>query len=351
MPMKDYRTIVVGTDGSTLAEPTVGRAAWLAKHNDADLVIICAYAQMSRRTEAKNIATLGGDTRTGQVLGARCRVHGLGRCHVRVASAERATVTAALLIDGDPVHGAGPHRRRTPRGPHRARRGPQPHPRGSGPRLDRDRSGQARLVRRAHRPTGQRCRRIGGPGGRRPGMTRPAASHRHARPGGALVLDDRAPALNRRAAGARPETLNWRARSSPVQHRLRLVSAPSPHAEMPQRGRHRPVLLRQERAEIVPGQNASVQPFLVSSVLPVRGPVQPKQRLSISASRWRHTDFRRRDDAAPIREHHIDSRFGQRRRVDVRHAGCRRTPPALAVGRTGSARCTREHPTQRNRSR
>src|SRR6478735_10235661 len=69
MPMKDYRTIVVGTDGSSLGEPTVGRAAWLAKHDDADLVIVCAYAQLSRRDEAKNVATLGGDSRIGQVLG------------------------------------------------------------------------------------------------------------------------------------------------------------------------------------------------------------------------------------------------------------------------------------------
>jgi nucleotide-binding universal stress UspA family protein len=101
MPMKDYRTIVVGTDGSSLAEPTVGRAAWLAKHNDADLVIVCAYAQMSRRTEAKNIATLGGDTRTGQVLGREAASVALADA-MRVASAEGATVAAALLIDGDP---------------------------------------------------------------------------------------------------------------------------------------------------------------------------------------------------------------------------------------------------------
>ena len=52
--MKDYRTIVVGTDGSSLAAPTVGRAAWLAKHDDADLVIVCAYSQLSRRAEAMN---------------------------------------------------------------------------------------------------------------------------------------------------------------------------------------------------------------------------------------------------------------------------------------------------------
>lgn len=101
MPMKDYRTIVVGTDGSPLADPTVGRAAWLAKHNDADLVIVCAYAQMSRRTEAKNIVTLGGDTRSGQVLGREAASTALAEA-MRVASTEGATVTAALLVDGDP---------------------------------------------------------------------------------------------------------------------------------------------------------------------------------------------------------------------------------------------------------
>lgn len=99
--MKDYRTIVVGTDGSALAEPTVGRAAWLAKHDDADLIIVCAYAQMSRRADAKNIATLGGDSRTGQVLGREAASTALAEA-MRTATAEGATVAAALLIDGDP---------------------------------------------------------------------------------------------------------------------------------------------------------------------------------------------------------------------------------------------------------
>lgn len=100
MTMKDYRTIVVGTDGSSLAGPTVGRAAWLAKYDDADLVIVCAYAQLPRRTEAKNVATLGGDSRTGQVLGRDAASLALSEA-MRIASAENATVTAALLIDGD----------------------------------------------------------------------------------------------------------------------------------------------------------------------------------------------------------------------------------------------------------
>ena len=102
MTMKDYRTIVVGTDGSSLAEPTVGRAAWLAKHDDANLVIVCAYARLSRRNEAKNIATLGGDARIGQVLGRGAAGLALSEA-MQVAAAEGATVTAALLIDGEPA--------------------------------------------------------------------------------------------------------------------------------------------------------------------------------------------------------------------------------------------------------
>lgn len=95
-----YGTIVVGTDGSALAEPTVGRAAWLAKHDDADLVIVCAYSTLSRRDEAKNVATLGGDSRTGQVLGRTAAGQALSAA-VQVAADEGATVTGALLVDGE----------------------------------------------------------------------------------------------------------------------------------------------------------------------------------------------------------------------------------------------------------
>lgn len=102
MTIKDYRTIVVGTDGSSLAGPTVGRAARLAQHDDADLVIVCAFAQLPRRTEAKNVATLGGDTRGGQVLGRDAAGVALADA-MKVASAAGATVTAALLIDGEPA--------------------------------------------------------------------------------------------------------------------------------------------------------------------------------------------------------------------------------------------------------
>jgi nucleotide-binding universal stress UspA family protein len=102
MSMRDYRTIVVGTDGSSLAGPTIARAASLAAHDDADLVIVCAYARMSRRVEAKNVATLGGDTRTGQVMGREAANVAMSQA-MTIAADHGATVTAALLVDGDPA--------------------------------------------------------------------------------------------------------------------------------------------------------------------------------------------------------------------------------------------------------
>ena len=100
MSMTDYNVVVVGTDGSRLAEPTVTRAAWLAKREDADLVIVCAYSALSRRAEAKNVATLGGDTRGGEVLGRGVAGEAISRA-VAVAAKEGATVAAALLVEGD----------------------------------------------------------------------------------------------------------------------------------------------------------------------------------------------------------------------------------------------------------
>jgi nucleotide-binding universal stress UspA family protein len=100
--MYDYRTIVVGTDGSHLAEPTVARAAWLAAHADADLVIVCAYSELSRRQEARNVATVGGDTRIGQVLG-RAAADGALSVATAIAREQGATVSAALLVDGEPA--------------------------------------------------------------------------------------------------------------------------------------------------------------------------------------------------------------------------------------------------------
>ena len=82
--------------------PTVvARAAWLAVRDDADLVIVCAFAQLPRRAEAMNVATLGGDPRIGQVLGRDAAGRALEYA-MTTAREEGATVSAALLVDGEP---------------------------------------------------------------------------------------------------------------------------------------------------------------------------------------------------------------------------------------------------------
>ncbi|MDQ2748270.1 MAG: universal stress protein [Actinomycetota bacterium] len=100
--MYDYRTIVVGTDGSDLAAPTVARAAWLAAHDDANLVVVCAYSDLSRRQEARNVATIGGDTRVGQTLGRLAATEALADA-VALAQQQKATISAALLVDAEPT--------------------------------------------------------------------------------------------------------------------------------------------------------------------------------------------------------------------------------------------------------
>src|SRR5919205_1580855 len=101
--MYGYKTIVVGTDGSALATPTVARAAWLAAHDDADLVIVCAYSALSRRQEARNPAPLGGDTRIGQVPGRNAASAAIAAA-VAVAQEQSATISAALLVDAEPAN-------------------------------------------------------------------------------------------------------------------------------------------------------------------------------------------------------------------------------------------------------
>lgn len=101
--MNDYKTIVVGTDGSDLAEPTVARAAWLAAREGAELVIVCAWTSMSRRAEAKNVNALGADPSTlGQVQGRSAATLALQE-GVKVAKEGGAHVKAALLVDGEPA--------------------------------------------------------------------------------------------------------------------------------------------------------------------------------------------------------------------------------------------------------
>ncbi|GAA1379437.1 universal stress protein [Luteococcus sanguinis] len=101
--MNDYNIIVVGTDGSSLAEPTVARAAWLAAREEAELVIVCAWSSLSQRVEAINTQTLGGDVSTAQqVHGREAAEEALLRA-AHVAGEYGAKVSAALLVEGEPA--------------------------------------------------------------------------------------------------------------------------------------------------------------------------------------------------------------------------------------------------------
>ena len=99
MSLAPYRTVVVGTDGSSLAEPTVRRAAQLAVREEAPLYIVCAFTPIPRRAEAKNVATVGGDPAMDQVAGRSSAETAL-REAAAFATEEGAEVAATRLMDG-----------------------------------------------------------------------------------------------------------------------------------------------------------------------------------------------------------------------------------------------------------
>lgn len=98
--MTPYHTIVVGTDGSALAGPTVARAAFLAASEDAELVVVCAYSGATQREEAR--ATGLGDSRVGTVLG-RAAASQAAATASATALELGANVVATLLVESDPT--------------------------------------------------------------------------------------------------------------------------------------------------------------------------------------------------------------------------------------------------------
>jgi nucleotide-binding universal stress UspA family protein len=99
MGMYDYRTVVVGTDGSDLASPTVSRAAWIAAHSHSELVVVCAHSDLTPRQEVR---TVGIDTRLG-ALPDRTAANAAMATAVGLAEAQGATVAAALLVESEPA--------------------------------------------------------------------------------------------------------------------------------------------------------------------------------------------------------------------------------------------------------
>jgi len=94
-----YRTIVVGTDGSELAAPTVARAALAAQREGAELVIVCAWSPLTQRIEAINASVAGSDT--SEVVRGRDAASDALTAAVAYAAEQGATVGAALLVEGE----------------------------------------------------------------------------------------------------------------------------------------------------------------------------------------------------------------------------------------------------------
>lgn len=102
MSTKHYRTVVVGTDGSELAEPTVERAARMAARDEGELVIVCAWSDLGGRDDAKSRASVSGVANIGRVKGRAAASEAIARA-TAVAMDAGATIAAALLVDGEPA--------------------------------------------------------------------------------------------------------------------------------------------------------------------------------------------------------------------------------------------------------
>ena len=99
--MTHYGRIVVGTDGSPLAGPTIARAAVLAADSDADLLVVCAWSGLSQRDDAR-ASSGSGDTRRGAVLGRQAASDALAS-GAAIAQGLGARVTSTLLVEADPA--------------------------------------------------------------------------------------------------------------------------------------------------------------------------------------------------------------------------------------------------------
>ncbi|AWE43050.1 universal stress protein [Actinobaculum sp. 313] len=102
MTIKRYNKILVGTDGSSLAGPTVARAATLADTESAELIIVCAYTTMTAREEATLSSVPAQSVKLGQVPGKASASQALDEA-MSIAERQGAHVSAAILMDAEPA--------------------------------------------------------------------------------------------------------------------------------------------------------------------------------------------------------------------------------------------------------
>lgn len=95
-----YTSIVVGTDGSALADATVARAAMMAAPEGATLVIVCAYSALSQADDARHIGL--GDSRVGAVLGRQAATDALAAASA-TATGLGVGVEKVVLAEGEPA--------------------------------------------------------------------------------------------------------------------------------------------------------------------------------------------------------------------------------------------------------
>jgi nucleotide-binding universal stress UspA family protein len=97
-PLSSYRTIVVGTDGSQTSFRAVERAGALAAHEDATLVIACAYIPEKPDPHAEDV--LGDDAY--QVMGSAPADDSVSRARDRAVAAG-ATNVKTTAVQGKPL--------------------------------------------------------------------------------------------------------------------------------------------------------------------------------------------------------------------------------------------------------
>ncbi|MDO4784831.1 MAG: universal stress protein [Propionibacteriaceae bacterium] len=96
--INDYRTVVVGADGSPLTVATTARAAAIAVHYDADLVLVAAAAP----DVAGEGLTPGLPEASAEGEGRRQQAQAALETAVAIADQFGAKVSAALLVDAEP---------------------------------------------------------------------------------------------------------------------------------------------------------------------------------------------------------------------------------------------------------
>ncbi|RCW43930.1 nucleotide-binding universal stress UspA family protein [Halopolyspora algeriensis] len=99
--MSSYRTVVVGTDGSSPSMRAVVRAAEVARDSSAELVIVCAYYPSSDREVERAQDELGDEA--FQVVGAAPAEQTLREAgeHARAAGADSIKTVPVL---GPPIN-------------------------------------------------------------------------------------------------------------------------------------------------------------------------------------------------------------------------------------------------------